>query len=86
PEGGGVSGTAAASAAPSEAALEWRERLSSGVGSTLGNVTPRASVRSPHQHIEIGEHPLFGRVFRLDGRVMSAEADAFIQHEVMIHP
>lgn len=47
---------------------------------------PRASVRSAHQHIEIGWHAVFGHVFRLDGRVMSAEADAFIQHEAMVHP
>ncbi len=86
PEGGDVSGTAATPTAPSEAGLEWREWLSRGVGSTLADVIPRASVRSPHQHIEIGEHPLFGGVFRLDGRIMSAEADAFIQHEVMVHP
>nr|WP_255650752.1 spermidine synthase [Cupriavidus sp. DB3] len=86
PERGDVSGTAATPPAPSEAALEWREWLTSGVGSTLADITLRASVRSAHQHIEIGEHPLFGRVFRLDGRIMSAEADAFIQHEVMVHP
>lgn len=86
PEGGDVSGTAATPATPAETGLQWCEWLTGGVGATLAGVTLRASVRSAHQHIEIGEHPLFGHVFRLDGRIMSAEADAFIQHEVMIHP
>lgn len=83
PEGGDVSG---GTTAPAGAAAPWTEWLADGVGTTLAGVVPRASVRSACQHIEIGWHPVFGHVFRLDGRVMSAEADAFIQHEAMVHP
>lgn len=66
--------------------MQWAEWLVPGAGATLAQVRLLASVRSPHQHIEIGESPLFGRIFRLDGRIMSTEADGFIQHELMVHP
>jgi spermidine synthase len=66
--------------------VQWSEWLVPGVGTTLTDVRPLASVRSAHQHIEIGESALFGRIFRLDGRIMSTEADACIQHELMVHP
>lgn len=83
PERGASSGS---SAPLSGAGAPWTEWLAEGAGTTLAGMEPRASVRSAWQHIEIGWHPLFGHVFRLDGRVMSAEADAFIQHEAMVHP
>lgn len=69
-----------------EGFLEWTEWLTPGVGTTLSGIALRADVRSPHQHIQIGESPEFGHIFRLDGRIMSTEADAFIQHELMVHP
>lgn len=73
-------------ATPPGGHLQWTEWLSPGVGTTLGQIRLLAAMRSPYQQIEIGEHPRFGRIFRLDGRIMSAEADAFIQHELMVHP
>ncbi|MGY8525876.1 spermine/spermidine synthase domain-containing protein [Paracidovorax citrulli] len=66
--------------------VEWTEWLVPGMGTALRGIAPCASVVSAHQHIEIGAHPVLGHVFRLDGRIMSAEADAFIQHEIMVHP
>jgi len=52
----------------------------------LGDIHVVAASRSAHQQIEIGDSAQFGRIFRLDGRVMSTEADAWIQHELMVHP
>ncbi|MGO4176026.1 hypothetical protein, partial [Bosea sp. TAF32] len=64
----------------------WTEWLAPGVGATLGDIHVVAASRSAHQQIEIGDSAQFGRIFRLDGRVMSTEADAWIQHELMVHP
>ncbi|MGO4814175.1 spermidine synthase [Cupriavidus sp. 2MCAB6] len=83
PEGKAESGHPAA---PAGGHLQWTEWLSPGIGTTLGQIRLLAAVRSPYQQIEIGENARFGRIFRLDGRVMCAEADAFIQHELMVHP
>lgn len=64
----------------------WTEWLAPGVGTTLGEISVLAAARTPYQQVEIGENPHFGRIFRLDGRVMSTEGDAWIQHELMVHP
>lgn len=66
--------------------MQWAEWLVPGAAATLADIRLLASVRTPHQHIEIGESALFGRIFRLDGRIMSTEADGYIQHELMVHP
>lgn len=41
---------------------------------------------SPFQRIEVYDTPQFGRLFRLDGRLMTSEADEFFYHECMTHP
>lgn len=71
---------------PPKGGEAWTEWLIPGVGTTLGDVQVVTASQSPYQHIEIGASPFFGHVFRLDGRIMSTEADAFIQHELMVHP
>jgi spermidine synthase len=43
-------------------------------------------LESPYQRIEVYDTPQFGRLFRLDGRLMTSEADEFFYHECMTHP
>lgn len=82
-EAGSISGRADASRRGHQTWTEW---LAPGAGTTLGGITVLAAARTPHQQVEIGESAQFGRIFRLDGRVMSTEADAWIQHELMTVP
>ena len=82
-EAGGISGRVDASRRGRQTWTEW---LVPGAGTTLGEITVLAAARTAHQQVEIGENAYFGRIFRLDGRVMSTEADAFIQHELMTAP
>ncbi len=42
--------------------------------------------QSAYQRIEIYETPQFGRLFRLDGRMMTSEGEEFFYHECMTHP
>lgn len=82
-EAGGISGRPETSRRGRQTWTEW---LAPGVGTTLGEIGLLAAARTPHQQVEIGESAHFGRIFRLDGRVMSTEADACIQHELMTVP
>ena len=82
-EAGGIPGAEPASRRGSQAWTEW---LAPGIGTTLSEITLLAAARSAHQQVEIGENAHFGRIFRLDDRVMSTEADAWIQHELMVMP
>lgn len=82
-EAGSISGRPEA---PRRGCQTWTEWLAPGAGVTLGDISVLAAARTPHQQVEIGENAQFGRIFRLDGRVMSTEADAFIQHELMTVP
>jgi len=45
-----------------------------------------ATLQSPFQRIEVYDTPQFGRLFRLDGRLMTSEAEEFFYHECMTHP
>ncbi|HUN92465.1 MAG TPA: polyamine aminopropyltransferase [Burkholderiaceae bacterium] len=45
-----------------------------------------ATVESRYQRIEIYDTPQFGRLLRLDGRMMTSERDEFFYHECMVHP
>ncbi len=82
-EAGSISGHADSSR---KGRQTWTEWLAPGAGTTLGEITVVAAARTAHQQVEIGENAHFGRIFRLDGRVMSTEADAHIQHELMTVP
>ena len=45
-----------------------------------------ATVQSPYQRIEVYDTQQFGRLFRLDGRLMTSEGEEFFYHECMTHP
>ncbi|GIQ81670.1 spermidine/spermine synthases, partial [Kipferlia bialata] len=45
-----------------------------------------ARVQSPYQLCEVFETQQFGKVFRLDGRLMTSEREEFFYHECMNHP
>jgi spermidine synthase len=45
-----------------------------------------AEIQSPYQRIEVFDTHQFGRLFRLDGRLMTSEGDEFFYHECMTHP
>jgi spermidine synthase len=45
-----------------------------------------ATVQSPYQRLEVYDTQQFGRLFRLDGRLMTSEGDEFFYHECMTHP
>jgi spermidine synthase len=40
---------------------------------------------SAFQHIDVYEHPTFGRVLVLDGAVQTSERDEFLYHEMLVH-
>ncbi len=42
--------------------------------------------RTPYQHLEIYDSPLFGRMLVLDGAVQTTEGDEFAYHEMLAHP
>jgi len=44
------------------------------------------ALQSPYQRIEVYDTPQFGRLFRLDGRLMTSEGEEFFYHECMTHP
>lgn len=41
--------------------------------------------RSRYQRYEVWDTPTFGKLFRLDGSLMSAERDEFVYHENLVH-
>jgi spermidine synthase len=45
-----------------------------------------AAMQSPYQRVEVYDTPQFGRLFRLDGRLMTSEREEFFYHECMTHP
>ncbi len=61
------------------------EQLSADFGFYLRTTELLAERRSPMQHIEIVQTPLFGRAMRIDGCFMTSERDEFFYHEPMIH-
>jgi len=44
------------------------------------------TLESPYQRIEVYDSPQFGKLFRLDGRLMTSEKEEFFYHECMTHP
>ncbi|MBR7799125.1 polyamine aminopropyltransferase [Undibacterium fentianense] len=43
-------------------------------------------IQSEFQLIEIAETPEFGKIMRIDGAMMTSEADEFYYHESLVHP
>ena len=56
----------------------------SGYGTTATQTL--AQIQSPYQKVEVYDTRQFGKLFRLDGRMMTSEADEFFYHECMTHP
>lgn len=44
------------------------------------------TIDSPYQRVEVYDTPQFGKLFRLDGRMMTSEKEEFFYHECMTHP
>jgi spermidine synthase len=44
------------------------------------------TIQSPYQRVEVYDTHQFGKLFRLDGRLMTSEGDEFFYHECMTHP
>lgn len=45
-----------------------------------------AAFQSRYQRVEVYDTHQFGKLFRLDGRLMTSEGDEFFYHECMTHP
>jgi spermidine synthase len=73
----------AAAGDASQLSFDWLN-AHSGYGFTVKEKL--AEVESPFQRIEVYDTHQFGRLFRLDGRLMTSEGDEFFYHECMTHP
>jgi spermidine synthase len=86
---GSVQATAAAAAnAPDQVAtdkiiFDW---LNANAGYGFTARSRLQTLQSPFQRIEVYDTPQFGRLFRLDGRLMTSEGEEFFYHECMTHP
>lgn len=80
-------GASAVPAAPavvrSNFIFDWLN-ANSGYGYTASKQL--AEIQSPYQRVEVYDTPQFGKLFRLDGRLMTSEGDEFFYHECMTHP
>ena len=81
--GGHASAAATADAAHSQLSFDWLN-AHSGYGFTVKEKL--AEIESPYQRVEVFDTHQFGRLFRLDGRLMTSEGDEFFYHECMTHP
>ena len=63
----------------------WEETLHDGARLGLRVSERLHEIRSPHQHLEVFENPVFGRVLTLDGIVQTTESDEFFYHEMLAH-
>jgi len=61
---------------------EW---LNEHVGCVFAAGPTLADFQTPYQHVEVMETPQFGRIFRLDGYMMTSEADEWFYHENLNH-
>lgn len=73
-------------AATTTPAPELDEALHPAVALRLRQSRLIALHQSSFQQVALYQHPVFGRFFRLDGVLMSTEADEFYYHETLIHP
>jgi spermidine synthase len=78
-----VDGTGAHATACGQLVFDWLN-ANSGYGFTASETIK--TVQSPYQRIEVYDTPQFGRMFRLDGRMMTSEGEEFFYHECMTHP
>lgn len=61
---------------------EW---LNEGIGLTLKAGAPLESFRSSFQQVDVVETDALGRVFLLDGSLMTSVADEWFYHEPLVH-
>jgi spermidine synthase len=78
-----VSPSAPAPVAKDQFVFDWLN-ANSGYGFTAR--AQLAEIQSPFQRIEVYDTAQFGKLFRLDGRLMTSEGDEFFYHECMTHP
>ena len=81
----GTAGDPAVASSPAEKddlIFDWLN-THSGYGTTATKTL--AQIQSPYQKVEVYETQQFGKLFRLDGRMMTSEADEFFYHECMTH-
>ena len=80
----------AAAAAPGASPAGSNQMIFDWLNANAGyGLTARArlqTLQSPYQRIEVYDTPQFGRLFRLDGRLMTSEGEEFFYHECMTHP
>jgi spermidine synthase len=76
-------GVASGRAEKGELVFDWLN-AHSGYGTTATRTLAR--IQSPYQKVEVYDTQQFGKLFRLDGRMMTSEADEFFYHECMTHP
>ncbi|MBV8210033.1 MAG: polyamine aminopropyltransferase [Burkholderiaceae bacterium] len=81
PAGGASQGTA--SAAADSLIFDW---LNADAGYGFTARERLQTLQSPYQRIEVYDTQQFGRLFRLDGRLMTSEGEEFFYHECMTHP
>lgn len=75
--------TAGSGTGTSELVFDWLN-AHSGYGFTASRRLQ--AFDSPYQRVEVYDTPQFGKLFRLDGRLMTSEKDEFFYHECMTHP
>lgn len=73
----------AAGAEHAQLSFDWLN-AHSGYGFTVKEKL--AEIESAYQRVEVFDTHQFGRLFRLDGRLMTSEGDEFFYHECMTHP
>lgn len=66
--------------------MSLEERLSPHLALQIEQASLLESRQSVFQRIDVYESGAFGRLFRLDGVLMSTEADEFYYHETLVHP
>jgi spermidine synthase len=81
--GGAAPSAPAPAAARSDFIFDWLN-AHSGYGYTAKERL--AEIQSPYQRVEVYDTHQFGKLFRLDGRLMTSEGDEFFYHECMTHP
>jgi spermidine synthase len=79
----GVRGIAQAGQQKDELIFDWLN-AHAGYGYTAKGQL--ATMQSPYQRVEVYDTHQFGKLFRLDGRLMTSEGEEFFYHECMTHP
>jgi spermidine synthase len=73
----------AGAAGSHELIFDW---LNANAGYGFAATQRLQTIDSPYQRVEVYDTPQFGKLFRLDGRLMTSERDEFFYHECMTHP